>query len=372
MTYHYFYPHVGGLEESIYQLAKRLVKAGHKLTLITSNIGLNNNDLRPGFELIEGINVIRCKARPWLFRTIKLINFREKLKEIKPDIFHTHHPIPGVSDATVFYAKKYGYPCVVTYHADSQEDAFLNKICAKAYYFFIANEMVKNADKIIATTKTYAEASPVLKNVGHKIKIISYGVDTERFKPKLDENRIRDIYKIKNKIIIFALGRMVPYKGFSFLIKSMQYLDNRFVLVLGGDGILKDKLKKLVNDLRLEDRIFFTGFIPEMSKLDYFSACDIFVLPSITRGEAFGITVLEAMACGKPVVATDLPGLREIASIGGLLVPPKDPHRLAQAVKDALLKKKNSQDLYALIKEKFSWDTAAEEVMKIYQMITSH
>ena len=368
MTYHYFRPHLGGLEEHVYQLSKRLVERGNRVTVITSNIGLNRYDIRPEFEVIDGIEIIRCKAKPWLFRSLKLIGFKDKLKKVSPDIFHTHHPIPGVSDTTVFFAKSHGFPSIVTYHADSAEDTFLNKTATRIYIHLIGKKMIKVADKVIATTRSYAQTSPLLNSFLDKVVIIPNGVDVERFSSSKGE-KVRKKYNLYDKFVIFALGRMVPYKGFSYLIKAMSYLPKKYILILGGTGILRKKLERLTVKYNLENRVIFTGFIPEEEKPEYYAACDVFVLPSVSRGEAFGITLLEAMASGKPVIATDLPGVKEVAGIGGMIVPPKNPKKLAIAIKTMSHKNINSNKLRRLIKKKFSWEKVVDKIVNVYKQV---
>jgi glycosyltransferase involved in cell wall biosynthesis len=365
MTYHYFKPHLGGVEEVIHMLAKGLVEKNHDVTIITSNIG--ENDIRPENEVIDGINVIRCKAAPFIFRAIRLKGFKEKLEHVNPDIFHAHHPIPGVSDTTIFYAQKNLIPSVLTYHADSQEDTFLSKIAARVYYRLIGNRAVEAADAVVTHTQSYAETSPVLKNFLDKIIINPLGVDVKRFNPDVKDNGIREKYKLKDKFVILALGRLVPYKGYKYLINAMKYLDDDYVLILGGKGILRDSLMKLANDLKLKNRVIFAGFIPETQKTSYYAACDVFCAPSISRGEAFGVSILEAIACGKPVVATNIPGVREIASIGGRITLPRNPMRLAETIKKMREDPINKNKLYQTVKDRFSWEKIVGKYISIYK-----
>jgi glycosyltransferase involved in cell wall biosynthesis len=365
MTYHYFKPHLGGIEETIHMLAKGLVEKKHDVTIITSNIG--ETGIRPGNEVIDGINVVRCKAAPFIFRAIRLKGFKEKLEQANPDIFHAHHPIPGVSDTTIFYAQKNLIPSVLTYHADSQEDTFLSKIAARAYYRLIGNRMVEAADAVVTHTRSYAETSPVLKNFLDRIIINPLGVDVKRFNPEVKDNGIREKYKLKDKFVIFALGRLVPYKGYQYLIKAMKYLDEDYVLIIGGNGILKDSLMKLANDLNLKNRVIFAGFVPETQKASYYAACDVFCAPSISRGEAFGVALLEAMACGKPVVATNIPGVREVASVGGIITLPRNPVRLAEAIRKTRGASVNKNKLYQTVKDRFSWEKIVGKYISIYK-----
>lgn len=365
MTYHYFKPHSGGVEETIHELSKKLVEKNHDVTIVTSNIG--EADIRPEREVIDGIDVIRCEATPWIFRTLRLKNFKEKLKEAESDIFHTHHPIPGVSDTTIFFAKKNKIPSVLTYHADSQEDTFLSKIAARIYYKLTAKKMVEAADAVVTQTRSYAETSPVLKHFLKRIIIIPTGIDTRRFNLKISGREVREKYSLGDKFVIFTLGRLVPYKGYSYLIEAMKYLDKDYVLILGGDGILKESLMNLAKKLKVADRVVFTGFIPEFQKTSYYAACDVFCMSSISRGEAFGKTLLEAMACGKPVVATNLPGVREVASVGGKVVEPKNPIALAEALEKTRETPASKYKLHNAVKARFSWEKIVRKYISIYE-----
>ena len=365
MTYHYFKPHLGGVEEVIYMLAKNLVERNHEVSIITSNIG--NGGIRPEREVIEGIDVIRCETMPFIFRAIRLRDFGKKLREVDPDIFHAHHPIPGVSDRTIFFAKNNMKPSVLTYHADAQEETLLDTIAARLYYKLIGKRMVDTADALVAHTRSYAETSPLLKNFLDKVAINPIGVDTDKFNPKINDRGLRQKYKLRNKFVIFALGRLVPYKGYSYLIQAMKYLDDDFVLVIGGDGVLKESLMDLSRKLDLGKRVIFTGFLPETEKLSCYSACDVFCAPSVSRGEAFGITILEAMSCGKPVVATNIPGVREVASVGGMLVEPKNSLALAEALRKTRENPIDKKKLHKNVQNRFSWGKVVGKYIKIYK-----
>jgi rhamnosyl/mannosyltransferase len=137
--------------------------------------------------------------------------------------------------------------------------------------------------------------------------------------------------------IIFALGRHVYYKGFDVLIEAMQYIDAQFIL--GGEGPLKAELQQQAERLGVAHKVTFTGSIPEAKLAAYFNACDVFCLPSVEQSEAFGLVQLEAMACGKPVVCTQLNnGVNVVnqAGITGLAVPVRNATALAAALNTLL------------------------------------
>ena len=103
---------------------------------------------------------------------------------------------------------------------------------------------------------------------------------------------------------MFALGRNVYHKGFKVLIEALQHTDT--FLILGGDGPLRPQLEQQADALGVGDRVVFSGRIPEEDLAAYLDACDVFCLPSVEQSEAFRLVQLEAMACGKPAVCTQL------------------------------------------------------------------
>lgn len=135
------------------------------------------------------------------------------------------------------------------------------------------------------------------------------------------------------KLLVYALGRHVYYKGFDVLIRAMRTVDG--VLILGGDGLLRESLQAQAEQLGVAGKVLFQGRIPEDQLAAYFHACDVFCLPSVEQSEAFGLVQAEAMACGKPVVNTWLHnGVNEVSRDGetGLTVPVRDPVALAAAL----------------------------------------
>jgi glycosyltransferase involved in cell wall biosynthesis len=298
-----------------------------------------------------------------------LKGFDDKLKEIEPDVFNPHHPIPFISDKTIFFAKKNGIPSVLTYHADSAYDTLLSKIAAEIYYTLIGRRMARSADAIVSDTRSYAETSPVLKHYMNKVNVIPIGIDTNRFNMNIrDKIGIRERYKLKDKFIILAIGRFVPYKGYRYLIESMKYLDDTYTLILYGWGILENSLKKLAKKLGVEKRVIFTGFVKDIEKTSFYAACDVFCVPSISRGECYSITLLEAIACGKPVIASNIPGVNEVASIGeGQLVEPKNPEDLAKAIKKSREIKINRNKIDQKIKSEFSWEKIVKKYISVYK-----
>jgi rhamnosyl/mannosyltransferase len=185
--------------------------------------------------------------------------------------------------------------------------------------------------------------------------VIPYGRDFSDLELTPSTTELCEALKAKAKEasesghIIFALGRHVYYKGFDVLIEAMQHIDAQ--LILGGDGPLKEELQQQAERLGVSHKVLFIGSIPEVDLAAYFNACDVFCLPSVEQSEAFGLVQLEAMACGKPVVCTQLNnGVNVVnqAGVTGLAVPVRDATALAGALNmllndDALLSKLGQQ-----------------------------
>ena len=139
----------------------------------------------------------------------------------------------------------------------------------------------------------------------------------------------------KGKKIIFSLGRLVPYKGYKYLIDSARYLDDDYMILIGGGGPLKAKLTAQIEERGLQDKVKLLGFVKDEDVAAYFGACDLFCMSSVYATEAFGIVQIEAMSAGKPVVATKIPGSGvswvNAHKESGLNVEPKDSEALADA-----------------------------------------
>ena len=194
---------------------------------------------------------------------------------------------------------------------------------------------LRRADAIIAATPAHIRSSEQLSAVRDtaKFHVVPYGFDLSRFERRpLLADEVRRRYG--GKLLVFALGRHVYYKGFGFLIRALAGLPEA-VLALGGQGPLTDDLRRIARDAGVGDRVDFVGRIPDQELPAWYHACDVFCLPSIEPAEAFGIVQVEAMACGRPVVCCQLDnGVNWVNPDGetGLTVAPADPAALAGAL----------------------------------------
>lgn len=246
------------------------------------------------------------------------------------DIIHVHHPDPMAALAlklSCFRGK-----VVLHWHSD-----ILSQKALLALYRPLQNWLIRRADIIVGTSPVYLAGSPWLRKVQDKCTAVPIGINPiEADKEEVASLRRR----FPSPVLLLTVGRLVPYKGLPVLIEAMRQLPENYHLIIGGSGPLEKKLTDLTLDAGLDERITFTGYISREELPAYFGACDVFILPSIMKTEAFGIVQLEAFSCGKPVVATRIPdsGVPWVNEDGvsGRNALPSDPQSLAEAIRDVV------------------------------------
>jgi rhamnosyl/mannosyltransferase len=224
---------------------------------------------------------------------------------------------------------------------------------------------------IIVSSSSYLENSPTLTAYKERCRVIPYGVPIKEF-DHYDPRRVQAIRKEYGERIVLAVGRLVYYKGFKYLIRAMKEIPARLLLV--GQGTLGGELKREVSTCGVGDRVAILEGIDEVAP--YYHASDVFVLPSISRTEAFGIVQLEAMACGKPVVNTEIPtgapGV-SLSGVTGLTVPPADPGALAAAI-NLLLDKADVRLRYGQaarrrVEQEYSVEMMTARILQVYNEV---
>ena len=299
--------------------------------------------------------------------------FNSILNLLDYDLIHLNVPNPFAEVWLLFHfflfkkRKKF----LVTYHADPPLYTFFSKLMHWLRFPFIFL-LLKFADRIIATTQTYARSSPILKHFLKKVEIVPLTVDLPKVKVNL--KKLKKKLKVKDEKVVLFVGRLYPYKGLEYLLKAFKFLKReRVKLVIAGDGILRNKLKRMVRELGLTSKVIFLGSVSEKRKVELYKLCDIFVLPSINRGEAFGISMLEAFNFGKPVISTSIEGSGvlelNLHNRTGLVVKPKDEKQLYAALKKLLkesrLRKKFGRKAKQRAKE-FTLEKFVKRMEEIY------
>jgi rhamnosyl/mannosyltransferase len=212
-------------------------------------------------------------------------------------------------------------------------------------------------------------------------------VDLSLFKPQSEA--VVDVFrrrlKLDRKKVVLFVGRIVPYKGLEYLIKALKYMqdvDPDFHLIVVGQpegkGISgkSDYYRKVcdeVKNLGLMHKVHFLGKVSTEELMSYYTLADVLVLPSVMRGEAFGTVLLEALACGTPVVASRIPGVKDVLKgndVVGCYVPPRDEEALGRAiVKIAYNKGAVSEKCREFVKENYSVEKTVEKYVELYQSL---
>jgi rhamnosyl/mannosyltransferase len=206
---------------------------------------------------------------------------------------------------------------------------------------------------------------------------VPYGIDFTPFETAAATAAGVELKRASGRrLVIFAIGRHVYYKGFEFLVRAMRDVRDDATLVLGGTGPLSEPLKELASSLGLAGRIVFPGRIADDALPAYYHAADVFCLPSVEQSEAFGLVQIEAMACRKPVISCELGnGVSYVNRDGvtGLVVPPADPHALAIALNrlldDGALRGRMGEAGYVRAKSEFTIEAMTRGMLSVYQAV---
>ncbi|WP_457564751.1 glycosyltransferase [Caminibacter sp.] len=360
----FYPPHYGGIQEVIYNLTEGLNKRGIKCDVLCSNLEKEYKE-----EIINSYRVFRTKSYGLIASTSISPQMIFKLREIYKnyDIIHIHHPDPMAAFALLLSVKN--KKILLHWHSDIVKQKFLLN-----FYLPFQKALLKKANKIITTTPKYFKESPYLQEFSDKCDYVPIGIDKNKF--KVDEEKVKEIKEnFKNKKIIFSLGRLIYYKGFEYLIESAEYLSDEYVILIGGEGPLRDELLKKIEKFGLGSKVKLIGRLENENLGNYYSACDLFVLPSIEKSEAFGIVQIEAMSFGKPVVATKIKGSGvdwvNKDGFSGINVEPKNPKALAKAFV-TIMEDKNRYEMFCKNAKKrfldnFTRDKMVDKIIKIYE-----
>jgi len=354
----FYYPWIGGVETVVQEIAGWLSEENNfKIDVLVCN-----DKSQRVIEEINGIKIFRASSFGIFLGMPLSFDFFLLYKKIfkNYDLLFLHYPFPlGFVAYTFFSPKK---DLVVWYHSDIVRQKFL-EIFFIPFHLFV----LKKSKKIFVSNPNLIRSSNYLKKFKEKCVITPFGVDLEKF--KLNEEIKKEINEIKKKYeppIVLSVGRYVYYKGFEYLIESAKNVEARFLIV--GDGPLKGKYENIIKKLNLENKVFLIP--PVENLLPYYYACDLFVLPSITKSEAFGIVLLEAMACGKPLITTEIgTGTSFINQneVTGFVVKPKNSKIFSEKINEILknedLKEKFSQNSIKRIQE-FSKEKFVEKLIK--------
>lgn len=366
--------HIGGVERHVYILAHELAQRGHDVTVLAAK--------SPRHDQMSEIEEFPVKRIPTGIRVYNSYLPLSQLWRFDPseyDLIHAHTPVPAIADIVALKNILTHIPFILTYHNDITKSGFLGGIVSSMYNMTLGKFLIKNSDIIITTTQSYADNSKLLKSSLSKVRVIPNGVDCDLFKPGLDTIFAREKYGINpsDKLILFV-GHLDHYKGCEYLVRALPLIAEKIEhvhLLIVGTGPQNNILRQIAANLHIEDKVTFAGYV-EDDELPYiYASADVFVLPSVSSYEGFGIVQLEALSSGKPVVTTMLPGVRDVDSqgIASLHVQPKDPVALSGAIITLLKNTERSREMGRkgrnLVLERYSWPKVIEEIEKLYFML---
>lgn len=359
----YYLPHYGGIEQVAYDFSRILKKQKNEIKVICFNSSQNTEK-----DFYDGIEIIRVGYKHKLAsQAISLRYFfilKKLIRDFNPDVIHIHLPNPLIATYLLFINPK----CKITVHWHSD---IIRQKKLKLLYAPFEKSILKKADKIVATSKIYAEKSEVLKDFLDKMSVIPNIVETE-FLDNLTESDRNNIEKIHDKYpgkkIIFSIGVHREYKGLRYLIGSAKYLSDDYVVVIAGKGPLTDELKNQVLELNLHN-VEFIGRISDEEKKLYLWASDVFAFPSITKNEAFGIALAEALYCGLPAVTFTIEGSGvnwvNQDGVTGIEVHSFDAKKYADALM-SISKEKYGKAARNWVKENFTEEAITDKIKEFF------
>jgi glycosyltransferase involved in cell wall biosynthesis len=366
-----YYPLIGGVETIVANFAEGLSnRPGIDVEVLVCN---HEHSIWKQKKTINGVNVtyVPMWAKIASLPISPLFPFH--LAALDGDILHVHEPFPLVDLTNLLIPSilRRFSRIVVSWHSD-----IVRQKWAMSVYASVIRKFLDRVDRIIVATPNHLESSQFLKTYSEKCEIIPYGLQLDWVKQR--QTRDEQIKKIKKQFgdpLILFVGRLVYYKGLKYLVDAMNLLPDVNLAIVGG-GPLQFEIEHQISKLQLEKRVHI---IPHLSKTelhDFYEACDIFVLPSTDISEAFGLVQVEAMACGKPVVSTNLnTGVTFVNQHGvtGLTVEPRDSRALADAIRTLLgnsnLRLSLGRNAQERAMREFTLEKMIDRTVKLYNRI---
>jgi glycosyltransferase involved in cell wall biosynthesis len=367
-----FNPKLGGGVNVVFNVSKFLAKRGHEVTIITTDCGgIDKNYIKiiqqEGVEVIPfrniinfGLFILSPSMKEWLSKNIK--NY---------DVIHLNGARSYQNNIVCQYAKKYNIPYILQAHGSILRIIEKQKL-KKLYDLVWGYKIYKESSKAIALTNSEAEAYQVMGIDREKIEIVPNGVDLSKFKDLPKRGEFRRKYSIQDteKIVLY-LGRLHKSKGIELLMEAFSELttklNNAKLFLVGPDDGYELKLKKFIKDLKIENKIIFTGLVSENEKIMALIDADVFVTP---RFYGFPITFAESCVCGLPIITT-----KEGDSIHWIhnnvgYVTDYEKNQLSKAILNILmdeeLRKKFSRKALILVQEDFNWLEIVKLVETVY------
>lgn len=365
-----FPPYEGGVGNVCYYTAKGLAALGHDVTVFVPG---RRESVPSGAP--SPFRVVRL--RPWLtLGNASLVpSLARTLRGF--DIIELFYPFFGGDFFVWFAARRHRIPYVLSYHVDIHGNTLARKLFFWLYGVMTRRLVVGGAAKVLALSKNHIEQSQIkgLVRAAGKVAVIPNGVDPEVLTPKTPEAEIRRRLQIAagQPVVAFnaVLDRAHFFKRLDVLMKALAQLPPSIVLLVIGDGDLRHAYERQARELGISERVRFLGNVPNSMIADYLQISTVLAL--ISDIESFGIVLIEAMACGKPVVVSDLPGVRAIVEDGvnGLFCKPRDVQDVAEKLRRLLdrpdIAREMGQRGRQMVERLFTWKKVINQLDSTYR-----
>ncbi|MGD1045875.1 MAG: glycosyltransferase [Bacteroidota bacterium] len=325
-----YFPLIGGIETTIANLAEGLIKIyGNEVNVLVCN------DKTSFFVKKEKVNGVLVTYVPVLGKIASLpisLTYAFHLKKLRGEVLHIHEPFPLASLAILAFPGilKNFSRIVITWHSD-----IIRQKWALILYRPLLYKFLRKVDKILVSNQNLINNSPFLRYFKDSCEVIPLGVNLDWVHNA--PSRLHQSKKIRQQYgtpLILFVGRLVYYKGISYLIEALNNLQDVHCVIIG-DGPLMREIVGTINKYQLSKRIFILPCVKNQDLYAFYEACDMLVLPSVEKSEAYGLVQIEAMASGKPVISTELHTGTSFVNqngITGLIVPPRDSKSLSEAI----------------------------------------
>jgi rhamnosyl/mannosyltransferase len=338
-----YYPVIGGVEKVVQRVAEGLKDKTAMEVLVCQDKGRTSTETINGVKVCKAGSLGRLFSMPLSFSFLRL--FHEKMR--RKDIIHIHLPFP-LADLAVFLFRPKAR-IVLRWHSDIVRQKWLSFL-----YRPLTKWLLRRADLILVGTPGHIHGSDFLPAFQSKCRVVPFALDDAILRAGTKSVKQNVSQPKKRPLSVLFVGRLVYYKGCEFLLRAFAQTRGANLTIVGR-GRLEKKLKKLAAQLGIADRVEFLPPLSAARLSRVYADCDIFVLPSVEKTEAFGLVQIEAMAYGKPVINTDLPsGVPYVSldGISGLTVPPGNAPILARALQklidDRALRLKFGRGAYRL------------------------
>ena len=372
----------GGSTRVAYEISKKLIERGHDVTVYTTDGFKSKLNVKKNKPVdVDGI-------RTYYFRSLSSYLAREMVlpipyylpivarKEIRDfDVIHIHEHRMVLAVVIHHYAKKYGIPYVLQAHGSVVPYTQKKRRAKNIIGQFFGYRILKDASKVIALTKTEAEQYKKMGVDEDKIEIVPNGIDLSEYENLPRRGEFRRKYSIgDDEKMVLYVGRLHRNKGIDLLVKAFAYLskesDNIRLVLVGPDEGYQSPLEDCIKELKVDDKVLFTGFVSNEEKMVAFVDADVFVTPSFS---GFPVTFLEACACGVPIITTSkgdtLDWIHD--KVGYVMEYDKDrlQHAIFKVLSDERLRRIFGERGKKLVREEFGWSGVVEKLEKVYEGI---